>query len=310
MISEQQLNTWASAPAATKYKYTHEEIRKALAAYLPNLAKHNHNYEIKPDNYELYLQGSYANSTNITGDSDVDLVIELTSIFSYDIDQLTDDEKKDFHAYYSSPSTYKFAQFKKDVFDSLQKYFSKTTICYGKKSLKIPKNTLRVNADVVPSFHHRKYGRFTYYLTDQYVSGIKFFNTNTNELIINYPKEHKKNCEALNHDTQGKFKDSVRIFKNFRKKLRQNGQINKDLAPSYFIENLIYNCPAPVFNGSYQTIIINILQNILNDSQNKSLEYYKCANGQDLLFLSNNSWELDKANIFISKCADLMLEKI
>jgi hypothetical protein len=310
MIAERQLQNWASAPVATKFKYTHEEVRKALANYLPDFAKNNHGYDLKNENYEVYLQGSYANSTNITGESDVDIVIELNSIFSYDIEQLTEEEQQTFHSYYSNPSKYKFSQFKKDVFHSLEKYFSKTTLEYGAKSLKIPKNSSRVNADVIPAFHHRKYGRFTYYMTDQYVSGIKLYNTDKDELIINYPKEHKLNCEALNHDTEGKFKDSIRIFKNFRKLLINKGEIDESLAPSYCIENLIYNCPAPVFNGSYQSIVINILQNALDDSENGSLEYYKCANGQDMLFLSPNTWDAGNAMRFITKCANLVLEKI
>lgn len=240
----------------------------------------------------------------------MDVVIELSSIFSYDIDQLTEEEKKDFHSYYPNKSEYRFAEFKKDVRDSLQKYFSDVVVEYGKKSLKIPKNTLRVNADVVPAFQHKKYGRFTFYTTDKFFPGIKFYNTENNTLIINYPKKHKENCEALNHDTEGKFKDSIRIFKNIRKILKQKGEIGDSLAPSYFIENLIYNCPAPTFNGSYQNIVINILQNIFDDIQNGSLEYYKCANGQDLLFLSENTWDMEAAKTFISKSAELILEKI
>lgn len=55
MISEQQLQQWASAPAATKYKHTHEEIRKALSSYLSEFAKNNHGYEIKAENYDVYL---------------------------------------------------------------------------------------------------------------------------------------------------------------------------------------------------------------------------------------------------------------
>lgn len=310
MISEQQLQKWAFAPIATKYKYTHERIREALSQYLPDVAKRNHGFSISSSDYEVYLQGSYANKTNINIESDVDVVIELTSIFSYNIDQLTEEEKRSFHSCYPSSSKYKFDQFKKDVYGSLQKYFSSVTIEFANKSLKIPKNNLRVNADVIPAFHHRKYGRFSFYTINQYVPGIKFYNSETNKLIINYPKEHKKNCEALNHDTENKFKDSVRVFKNIKKSLKDKGEINDNLAPSYFIENLIYNCPAHVFNGSYQTISFNILQNVLNDIENKSLRYYKCANGQDLLFLSNNMWNENDAKIFILKSANLMLGKI
>ena len=308
MISEERLQVWANAPSATKYKYTHEKIREALSKYLPEIAKSNHGYNIKPGSYDVYLQGSYANSTNITGDSDVDVVIELISIFSYDINQLTEEEKSDFHSYYPSKSEYRFIEFKKDVQESLQMYFSDVVVKYGNKSLKIPKNSLRVNADVVPAFQHKKYGRFTFYTTDKFVSGIKFYNAEDNTIIINYPKKHKESCEALNHDTERKFKDSIRIFKNIKKVLRETGKIDDDTAPSYFIENLIYNCPAPVFNGSYQKIVINILQNILDDTQNGSLEYYKCANGQDLLFLSPNTWNLKDAQLFISEAANLILK--
>jgi len=86
--------------------------------------------------------------------------------------------------------------------------------------------------------------------------------------------------------------------------------MDENIAPSYFIENMIYNCPAPCFNGSYQDITLKILQNVLNDAENGSIEYYKCANGQDLLFLSKNGRNIENAKTFIFKCANLVLEKI
>ena len=38
--------------------------------------------------YKVFLQGSYGNDTNIIKDSDVDVVIRLDSIFTYDISAL------------------------------------------------------------------------------------------------------------------------------------------------------------------------------------------------------------------------------
>ena len=45
-------------------------------------------------NVDIYLQGSYANATNIRGDSDVDLVTELQSVWQRDLGRLTDWERQ------------------------------------------------------------------------------------------------------------------------------------------------------------------------------------------------------------------------
>lgn len=42
----------------------------------------------------IYLQGSYANSTNIKEDSDVDIVVECNSIFLSDTSALSETNKK------------------------------------------------------------------------------------------------------------------------------------------------------------------------------------------------------------------------
>ena len=299
MISEQSLRLLAGAPAATKFKHTYEEVRHALASYLIFFAKERHSYEIKAGEYEVYLQGSYANSTNITGESDVDIVIQLNSPRFHDSTQLNSREQSLFRASVVDCS-YGFVSFKKDVHSSLKTHF--TTVEYKAKSLKIPKNDLRVNADVVPALCHKKYTSPTGYTRNSYILGIKFLNTETAEEVINYPKQHKENCEKKNTSTDGKFKDSVRIFKNFKRYL----MIDSSLAPSYYIENLIFNCPnTTFFNLNYQNIVVNILKEILDDVASGRLENYVCANGQHWLF-GKNGWDLQNAKNFIYRCVDLM----
>ena len=309
MISEQTLSSWSFAPEATKYKLTHEQIREALSKYLPNEASTKSNFILNNANYDVYLQGSYANSTNIKVDSDVDVVIELKTIFSYNIDNLTEIEKNDFHTTYPNLGKYTFDRFKQDVYQSLVLHFGIENVEYSKKCIKVRGNSQRVSADVVPSFEHRKYERFTYYTRDKFIPGIKFYNTSTNETIINYPKKHKENCEAKNKDSEGKFKDAIRIFKHIRRELVEKGLIDKDLAPSYFIENMIYNCSSQTFNGSYSDITLKIFQYLVNDINNGRFSLYQCANEQDLLF-SDKTWKLESAILFINKGADLLLEKI
>ena len=82
-IPESQLKTWSHRGAVRTAKQTHESIRKALEAYnWPSEAQ-----------YEVYLQGSYKNYTNIRGDSDVDVVVQLNSTFSHN---LSEDQKRQF----------------------------------------------------------------------------------------------------------------------------------------------------------------------------------------------------------------------
>ena len=68
-IPESQLSRWSNHGAQDAAKRTHEQVRRVLDAYhWPAGVK-----------YDFYLQGSYQNDTNISGDSDVDVVLELKS---------------------------------------------------------------------------------------------------------------------------------------------------------------------------------------------------------------------------------------
>ena len=64
-ISEEQLDAWKNVGAVTTSAATHESIRRAIAAN----AAVTRAYTPDP-----FLQGSYKNTTNVRGNSDVDLV--------------------------------------------------------------------------------------------------------------------------------------------------------------------------------------------------------------------------------------------
>jgi hypothetical protein len=308
MISEEQLQIWASAPdpaEMSKIKYTHEEVRNALKKYLPT-DEIKKKYGLSSFDYKVYLQGSYANSTNISYDSDVDVVIELKSTFSRNISKLSFPEQQEYHKHYS-PSSYAFNNFKQDVYNALIAYFG-NDVEYAKKCLKIPGNTGRVNADVVPCFEYRDYERFLSYSQQKYRPGIKFYNTDTDEVIINYPEQHKTNCEAKNKDTEGNFKSIVRVFKNFKRELVSGGVIDEKTAPSYFIENMIYNCTPHCFNGNYSEMVLQVLQFLSNDLKSGRIASYVCANEKDMLF-GNKTWAVESATLFITNAATLFLQE-
>ena len=118
-ISPERFETWANLPSSNMYKRTHESIRKAIK-----------NYDDFPDNSNIsepFLQGSYANHTNIRANSDVDIVIELLSTFAYDISDLQPTEKE-LYVKEHVPATYKWTEFRTDVVKALEKHYDDNTV--------------------------------------------------------------------------------------------------------------------------------------------------------------------------------------
>lgn len=310
LISEQQLQIWASAPSPTemeKIRNTRTVIEDILKRKLPvDEIKRAHN--LSNFGYEVYLQGSYANSTNVRFDSDVDIAVQLNAVFYSDKSQLTDDEKLLHELAYSS-SSYHFRQFKDAVFKALTDELGSGEVHWGDKCINVDKNTYRKDADVVPCIQYKLYKRFISYDNQHFVEGMKLFDTSNDQEIINFPKVHLKNCESKNIDTDGKFKDLVRIFKNMRNTLVDNNLLEEDIAPSYFIENLLYNCSSPCFDGNYGDCMIKTLQFLFDAIQRGRISGFICANEQDTL-ISPKTWNSTNLIVFISKIADYYLGKI
>ena len=276
-ISESQLETWTHIGAQQTAKSTADSIRFALA-----------NYTDWPENikFEDYLQGSYKNSTNIRGDSDVDLVVQLNSSFYCN---LTDEEQSHLEI---SNASYGFPGFRSDVLTALKRHFGIDNIIEGNKSIKLKAGNGRLAADVVVCVLYRKYNRTYGVSTNDFVEGMTFWTRNYIKRIINYPKIHYENGTVKNNQTNDQYKKTVRLFKNIRTYLVDNNIISEDLAPSYFLECLIYNIANRNFSGSWQDIFINCVHYLKNTNLNEFL----CQNEQELLFgLSDNQWKQENA---------------
>lgn len=287
-INESQLETWAKQGSVSQSSSTYASVKKALedskAIY-------------KDKSFEVFLQGSYGNDTNIYAESDVDVVIRLDSIFRGDTDSLSIEEKS---AYNNLPNaTYNFKDFKKAVIIRLQNTFGKENIVEGNKAIKIKPSQSRRSVDVVVAHEHRNY----YSWPNGYISGI-VFPTLLNSEIINYPKKHSDNCTNKHQETDQNFKPMVRIFKNIRSELVENRIITKDIAPSYFIEGLLHSAPKELFIGSYEDMVVNILNWFHNMSDRSKL---LCANEQYYLLRDGVSvcWSPANAQKFINETIKL-----
>ena len=126
MISEEKLTTRWSAPSMTemqRIKSTKDQMEAFLKKYL-NIEEIKKNYSLSNFDYDVYLQWSYANSTNISFNSDVDIVIELKSEYYYFTDNLTASDKETFNkSLLWGGSSYSFWKFKADIYDLFRKFY-------------------------------------------------------------------------------------------------------------------------------------------------------------------------------------------
>ncbi len=280
-IGESQLQSWANQGAVTLSKQTHESIRHAM------------NTSDRPQgvNYDIYLQGSYKNDTNIRGDSDVDVVVELTSTF---YSNLTDDEKRSLGL---TPATYNWSEFVRGVLDRLTAYYGATQITRGNKCINLAPTTGRLPADIIICSTYKWYSNLSVV-----ADGITFWAHGNNQQIISYPKIHYDKCVTKNGETNGWFKPSVRMLKNARSHLVDQGVIDEKVAPSYLLECLIYGVPNHNFGSDFQNTYCNIL-NWLLKADYGSFSFPSLS--QSLFGTSDDQWSVDKAKRLLNQLVKL-----
>ena len=135
---------------------------------------------------------------------------------------------------------------------------------------------------------------------DHYKHGISLSDTDTGDYIINYPKIHKENGEAKSSRTSKNYKATIRYIKKIKSLLVDKGIIDEKLAPSYFIENLLFNVPDNLFDRvSYLTTFDNILNYLSNTARYND---FLCQHKQWKLFGNESTqWNKEDAKNFVSK---------
>lgn len=285
-IGEDQLNTWSSIGSVQQSAATYQSIKGVL---------NDTTSPYRSRSFENFLQGSYGNDTNVWRDSDVDIVMRLTSVYYSDTSGLSAVDKANFDRGFAR-ADYSFAQFKQDVSSWLSSSFGKGVDATG-KAIYVPGSEGRRNADVLACAEHREY--VTYPATGQptYREGIVFWKGDGTQ-IINYPKQHSSNCTAKHQATNGYFKPTVRIFKNIRNRMVQDGWLQEGIAPSYFLEGMLSNVPNHLYGAGYQQTVINCFNYVYGLPDKSQLT---CANGIHWLLRSGHSvcWEPAHHNTFM-----------
>lgn len=180
----------------------------------------------------LFVQGSYANRTNIPSESDVDVAVilenALGSFTLYEGIPIFPTEDQDANI---------LRQFKDEVLSALQRKF-KTGVARGNKSIKVKGNTYRVDADVVPC--GRISGDVWQNSVRKQVAGVKI-QPDTGRPVLNFPEQHIQNGLTKNRRTSTRFKKSVRVFKSIRCDMEADGIHSAKEIGSFLIESLLWN---------------------------------------------------------------------
>jgi hypothetical protein len=228
-LSDKKIGDWSQRGDAIHAWYSYRMVRDTLAAA-----------RIEGLTYTIYPQGSYANKTNIAGDSDVDMVIALSSAFYANKEKLTAPEIKEYDQHYEE-SDLAWQRFRKAVARVLHHNYWATE---KNKCVNVRSNLIRLPADVLIALDHRYYRSFLSFSTQSFTEGVQFY-TSKGTRIINYPKDHIRSCARKNQDTGGRYRPVVRVAKNARNVLMADSRtsLRAGTVPSYFLESLFWNVP-------------------------------------------------------------------
>ncbi|WP_159903608.1 nucleotidyltransferase domain-containing protein [Salinirussus salinus] len=293
-IPDSQLETWSNPGADDSATKTYNRVKNVMEDdnSIPNQ---------KDKNFEVYLQGSYRNSTNIYADSDVDLVVQLNSSFRRNLSRLNSTQKSRYKDSFSSAS-YGLSDFHQDVVDTLRDHYGRSSVSVEDRALVLDSDSLPLPADIVVCQQYRRYNRFQSYSDQDYDEGIRFKDQSTGEEIISYPKIHYQNGADKNQSVHSRYRETIRIIKNARSYLVEKDEIEEGLAPSYCIECLLYNVPSDEYTNDLQERYRNVVDWLVE----ARIDEFDCQNEIQALFGSKSTqWSTSDADEFIRKLVDL-----
>ena len=241
-IPENRLRTWAQPGTVKGAKNTHAAIRNALEG---------HRW---PDDvrYRTYLQGSYRNNTHLRRRSDVDVVVELTSFPIRDGALLPDSQKRLLAEKFPEPE-YNWRRFRRDVIRAVTDRFGASRVKEGKKTLKLVMESPEIPVDVVVAVRYLKYAEYSGQRSYKHREGMGLYLPTEKRWAVSYPHVHRRNGVAKEKATNWRFRPCIRMFKNARAQLVEEGRLGPDTARSYQLECLLYNVPDRLLAGSYQS---------------------------------------------------------
>ncbi|BEL03958.1 nucleotidyltransferase [Actinoplanes sichuanensis] len=168
-----------------------------------------------PQTFEIFGQGSRVNGTHLDHTADIDLVLML-----------------------KQPLSSGWEQFRDDVLTTLGESH---TVRMGRRCLNVddPDSLFGEMVDVLVATEFRW---FPVPGDSHYEQGV-FFRDLEGRPIVNFPKQHRRNGDAKDRRTGGRFKQAVRSAK----RARREHPVDVEDVPPYLIECLLFNVPDRVY---------------------------------------------------------------
>lgn len=186
---------------------------------------------------KIFVQGSYANNTNVRAESDVDIAVVEENPF---MPEYRPSGQNRYNYGFTIPPT-PAKKFKDEVQEALIEKFG-ADVKRGDKSIKVIGNTYRKDADSVPCRRYRDYRNECLNNADNYVPGIIIYPDSGGQ-IINYPEQHIYNGRQKNITTHAYFKKMVRVIKKIRNIMEDNHISSACNVGSFVLESMLWNVP-------------------------------------------------------------------
>lgn len=283
---EADFRQWAKPPTATedqRCENAENVVRNAVRSFSA----------FSERNIEVFAQGSYRNGTNVRANSDVDICVCCSDVCFVDLPTGYTD------SYFGLvDASYTYSEFKDDVEQALIDYLGKSAVSRGKKAFDLHANSYRIDADVVPTFEHRRY----------WIENKKIKCSSGTELhpdgggkIINWPQQNYENGTAKNTITGTRFKKIVRVIKLLRDEMVSENIAVAKLTSSYLIECLVWNVPNTAFDANeYAENLREVLAHLYNSTlKDETCSEWGEVNELKYLFRANQPWTKATANNFI-----------
>lgn len=290
MISRERLERWTRSETADQEEArdTNREIR----AELEDGGLHGVSDGL---DFETRLQGSYRNTTMVFDSGDVDILVIRNDTFHGDFSRTSR------HAVDQAPARNprrSFEEHVEGVYRTLQAQYGVRSVERSEKAIEVDADDLPLGADVVPCLQHR---RFWPRHPGNHMKGIVFW-TDEGSKVINFPERHRMMGVQYNRITNGNYKSTIRIFKNLRNALVDEGIIEKETAASYYIECLLSNVETnTIAKDDIRTRIEGILDELEQDAAD-DFPNYTVQHGMQSLFGDDiTQWNIEQARTFVEE---------
>jgi hypothetical protein len=210
-----------------------------------------------PKDVQIYLQGSYASETNISFQSKLEIVVEITRTKEFSADSMKKSEFILLDNFYIEFNHYFDVKRFKDILVAETEKIIKRNIEMKPVNFTIPMHgDLRHDIDVCPCFSYKYFDA-----GGGSIRGKLVYNSEINENYLIFTNLHAENGDMKDEATGGVFKKIVRLFKTLMAiSRREDGDMK--FVRGYYIECLLYNVPNEMYyslDGKTLSVFLKII---------------------------------------------------